>query len=61
MLMHRVMTLGHIVSTTSIRFNVFRKGRKFDGEHFVDKHGIQMIKTIAKSYQVQQHFFSNFS
>jgi hypothetical protein len=32
MLAHRIMTLGHIVSTTSIRMSLFKKKKHFDGD-----------------------------
>ena len=52
MLAHRLRTLGHIVSTTSIRLNVFKKKKGFDETQFFNKHGVQMIKDLAKTYQV---------
>jgi hypothetical protein len=62
MLMHRMMTLGHIVATTSVRLNFLKKRKQFDGDNFLNKNGVQMIKNIAKSYKVvAPHFQCLFS
>ena len=50
--MHRMMTLGHIVATTSIRMNIFKKRKQFDGDNFLNKNGVQMIRNLAKSFRV---------
>ncbi len=60
--MHRMMTLGHIVATTSVRLNFLKKRKQFDGDNFLNKNGVQMIKNIAKSYKVgEPHFQCLFS
>ncbi len=33
--------------------NIFKKKKQFDGENFINKNGVQMIKNIAKAYQVK--------
>jgi len=52
MLGHRIMTLGHIVSSTKLNFNPLRKKKTLDSEEFLNKNGLQMVKNIAKSFTV---------
>ena len=57
MITHRIMTLGHIVSSTSIMKTVkdwFKKdnGNAVDGNQVLDEHGIDMIKRWQKSAMV---------
>ncbi len=58
MLGHRIMTLGHIVSSTKLNVNPLKKKKRFDGEEILNKNGLQMVKTIAKSFTVKKpHFY----
>ena len=43
----------YLTSTFFFRMNIFKKKKQFDGENFINKNGVQMIKNIAKSYQVK--------
>ena len=55
MLSHRIMTLGHIVATTKIGFGrLFGLGQKdnFDGDKFLAKKGVEMLKEWQSNYQV---------
>ena len=57
MITHRIMTLGHIVSSTSIVKTVkdwFKKDKDnaVDGNQVLDEHGIDMIKRWQKTAMV---------
>ena len=59
MITHRIMTLGHIVSSTSIVKTVkdwFKNDKQnaVDGNQVLDEHGIDMIKRWQKSAMVSQ-------
>ncbi len=49
MLAHRLMTLGHIVSSTKIRMKLFGKTKAFDPEKFIKKKGVSIIKEMIKT------------
>ena len=55
MLMHRIMTLGHIVATTTIPWRKalgIHKKQKFNADALLAKRGIAMMKEWQNSYQV---------
>ena len=55
MLMHRIMTLGHIVATTTIPWRKalgIHKKKKFNADALLAKRGIAMMKEWQNSYQV---------
>jgi chitin synthase len=54
MLMHRMMTLGHIVATTTIPWRKalgIHKKKKFNADALLAKKGIAMMKEWQSSYQ----------
>ena len=56
MIMHRILTLGHIVSSTSVREvvrNWFRDDKDVDGEDVLKDHGVNMIKGLVNSAMVR--------
>ena len=58
MLMHRIMTLGHIVATTSIPWRKalgIHKKKKFNADALLAKRGIAMMKEWQNSYQVSSN------
>ena len=64
MLMHRTMTLGHIVATTKIPWQKFlklNKKKKFNADAMLAKKGIEMMKEWQSSYQVNLNFLSYWS
>ena len=54
MLLHRIMTLGHVVSTTPIPFyQSLRKSRAdFDANEALTKHGVDMIREWQANHEV---------
>ena len=58
MLAHRLMTLGHIISTTKIRMTLFGKNKRFDPNKLIQKQGVNIVKDIIRNAQVR--FFSEF-
>ena len=61
MLMHRIMTLGHIVATTTIPWKevlgnainfLFCKEEKFDADAMLAKEATEIIRELQSSYQV---------
>ena len=55
MMVHRGMTLGHIVATTKLPWKKLfglKKKKEFDAEKLLAKKGIEMMKEWQASYQV---------
>lgn len=50
MLLHRIMTLGHIVSSTKIKLTFGNKKEQFDGDKFLQKNAVQMFKDLQSTY-----------
>merc|ERR1712226_554336 len=51
MLIHRIMTLGHIVSSTKVRLTfkkILGKEDKIDPEKLIEKYGVDFIKQIQR-------------
>ena len=48
MLIHRIMTLGHVVSTTKISF----REKKFNANDEINKNGVKLVKSIIKNVVV---------
>jgi len=51
MVLHRLMTLGHIVASTHIGF---LKGKKFDSEEYLNAHGVDVIKEIQDTLEMDK-------
>ena len=51
MIAHRLMTLGHVISTTKIRFAIFGKQDKFDPNDMLNKEAVSIIKDLIKNVQ----------
>jgi len=49
MLLHRLMTLGHIVASTKLGF--FGAKRKLNPDEFLNKHGVEVIKEIQDTVE----------
>lgn len=54
MLLHRIMTLGHIVSTTKIRVRKLGQKHKFDANALIDKQAVDIVKSLIKNVQPGQ-------
>lgn len=52
MLFHRVMTLGHIISTTPIKFKCGNKKKSVDPNEIIQKRGVDMIRALVATYEV---------
>lgn len=53
MFAHRIMTLGHIVSSTRLRMAFNWKSKDtFDANEFIDKKGVEIFKDIIRNVQV---------
>ena len=52
MITHRLMTLGHIVSSTHIRPPKLGKGDTFDANKVIEKSGISIIKDLIQNVMV---------
>ena len=52
MLTHRMMTLGHIVSSTKIRSTLSGKKGVVDAKALLDLHGVSIVKDMIKSIKV---------
>lgn len=54
MFAHRLMTLGHIVSSTRIRMSMkWNSKNAFDPNEFIDKKGVEIFKDIIRNVQVR--------
>ena len=56
MLAHRLMTLGHFVSTTKIGI----RENNFNGDEEIKKHAVNLFRSMIKNLEVSIHYF-NFS
>ena len=52
MITHRLMTLGHIVSSTHIRPPKLGKGNTFDANKVIEKSGVSIIKDLIQNVMV---------
>ena len=52
MITHRLMTLGHIVSSTHIRPPKLGKADKFDANKVIEKSGVSIIKDLIQNVMV---------
>ncbi|TRY63908.1 hypothetical protein TCAL_11841 [Tigriopus californicus] len=54
MLLHRIMTLGHIVSSTKIKVSIKsmlgKKETQFDGDKFLQRNAVEMFKNLQSTY-----------
>ena len=50
MFTHRIMTLGHIVSTTNISLG--RRKKNFDVNKEINKNGVAIVKSMIKNISV---------
>ncbi len=51
MIAHRLMTLGHVISTTHIKFALFGKEDKFDPNAMLNKEAVSIVKDLIKNVQ----------
>ena len=51
MIAHRLMTLGHVISTTKIRTRLFGKQEKFDPNDMLNKEAVSIVKDLIKNVQ----------
>ena len=45
------MTLGHVISTTKIRFALFGEKNKFDANDMLNKQAVNIVKEMIKNVQ----------
>ena len=54
MVAHRLMTLGHIVSSTHIRPPRLGNKNAFDANKVIEKSGVSIIKDLIQNVQVKK-------